>query len=125
MPAQRLVDFLSNTKSETLPNSSYQPGLVSVNLHELFPKFVAQRLKKAFIDFDKKMPGFISEEAVLHAPESRTSSPICIPRNNETLQHITISGIYPCGEGAGYAGGIVSAAVDGVNCAKKIIELFD
>jgi len=125
VPAQRLVDFLSNTKSESLPNSSYQPGLVSVNLHELFPKFVAQRLKKAFIDFDKKMPGFISEEVVLHAPESRTSSPICIPRNNETLQHITISGIYPCGEGAGYAGGIISAAVDGVNCAKKIIELFD
>jgi uncharacterized FAD-dependent dehydrogenase len=125
VPAQRLVDFIENKKSETLPNSSYQPGLVSVNLHELFPKFVAQRLKRAFIDFGNKMPGFLSDEAVLHAPESRTSSPISIPRDKETLQHIQISGIYPCGEGAGYAGGIVSAAVDGINCAKKIAQLLD
>jgi uncharacterized FAD-dependent dehydrogenase len=125
VPAQRLVDFIENKKSETLPNSSYQPGLVSVNLHELFPKFVAQRLKRAFIDFGNKMPGFLSDEAVLHAPESRTSSPISIPRDKETLQHIKISGIYPCGEGAGYAGGIVSAAVDGINCAKKIAQLLD
>jgi uncharacterized FAD-dependent dehydrogenase len=125
VPAQRLVDFIANKKSETLPNSSYQPGLVSVNLHELFPKFVAQRLKRAFIDFGNKMPGFLSDEAVLHAPESRTSSPISIPRDKETLQHIQISGIYPCGEGAGYAGGIVSAAVDGINCAKKIAQLLD
>jgi hypothetical protein len=124
VPAQRLVDFISNKKSDSLPNSSYQPGLVSVNLHELFPKFVAQRLQKAFVDFGKKMPGFLSEEAVLHAPESRTSSPISIPRNKETLEHIEISGIYPCGEGAGYAGGIVSAAIDGINCAKKIADLF-
>jgi uncharacterized FAD-dependent dehydrogenase len=125
VPAQRLIDFINNKKSETLPNSSYQPGLISVNLHELFPKFVAQRLKSAFIDFGKKMPGFISGEAVLHAPESRTSSPICIPRDKATLQHVQISGIYPCGEGAGYAGGIVSAAIDGINSAKKIVELFD
>ncbi len=125
VPAQRLVDFIANKVSDSLPNSSYQPGLVSVNLHELFPKFIAQRLKKAFIDFEKKMPGFLSDDAVLHAPESRTSSPICIPRNRETLQHIQISGIYPCGEGAGFAGGIVSAAVDGINCAKKIAELLD
>lgn len=124
VPAQRLVDFISNKKSLSLPNSSYQPGLVSVNLHELFPKFVAQRLQKAFVDFGKKMPGFLSEEAVLHAPESRTSSPICIPRNKYTLEHIEISGIYPCGEGAGYAGGIVSAAIDGINCAKKIADLL-
>jgi uncharacterized FAD-dependent dehydrogenase len=71
------------------------------------------------------MPGFISEEAILHAPESRTSSPISIPRDRESYQHIQVSGIYPCGEGAGYAGGIVSAAVDGINCAKKIVELVD
>jgi uncharacterized FAD-dependent dehydrogenase len=71
------------------------------------------------------MPGFLSDEAVLHAPESRTSSPISIPRDKVTLQHIQISGIYPCGEGAGYAGGIVSAAVDGINCAKKIAQLLD
>jgi uncharacterized FAD-dependent dehydrogenase len=125
VPAQRLVDFITNKKSDYLPNSSYQPGLVSVNLHELFPRFIAQRLKKAFIDFEKKMPGFISEDAVLHAPESRTSSPVCIPRDKETFQHTQIAGIFPCGEGAGYAGGIVSAAVDGINCAKKIVELLD
>jgi uncharacterized FAD-dependent dehydrogenase len=125
VPAQRLVDFIANKKSESLPNSSYQPGLVSVNLHELFPKFVAHRLKSAFIDFGKKMQGFLCDDAVLHAPESRTSSPICIPRDKERLEHTQISGIYPCGEGAGYAGGIVSAAVDGINCAKKIIELLD
>jgi uncharacterized FAD-dependent dehydrogenase len=125
VPAQRLVDFIANKKSVSLPKSSYQPGVVSVNLHELFPEFIAERLRKAFIDFDKKMPGFISDEAILHAPESRTSSPISVPRDKETYQHIQISGIYPCGEGAGYAGGIVSAAVDGINCAKKIVELFD
>jgi uncharacterized FAD-dependent dehydrogenase len=125
VPAQRLVDFLANKKSENLPKSSYQPGVVSINLHELFPAFVAERLLKAFIDFGKKMPGFISEEAILHAPESRTSSPISIPRDRESYQHIQVSGIYPCGEGAGYAGGIVSAAVDGINCAKKIVELVD
>jgi len=125
VPAQRLVDFIANKKSVSMPKSSYQPGVVSVNLHELFPEFIAERLRKGFIDFDKKMPGFISDEAILHAPESRTSSPISIPRDKETYQHIQISGIYPCGEGAGYAGGIVSAAVDGINCAKKIVELFD
>ncbi|MCC5924233.1 MAG: FAD-binding protein [Crocinitomicaceae bacterium] len=116
VPAQRLMDFIAGKKSKDLPITSYQPGIVSVNLHDVLPDFIAQSLRSAFLEFGKKMKGYLSNDAILHAPESRTSSPISIPRNPDTLMHIDLEGLYPCGEGAGYAGGILSAAVDGMNC---------
>ena len=122
VPAQRMTDFVAYRKSKDLPTSSYQPGIVSVNLHDLLPELIASRLRDAFVVMGKKMKGYMSECAVLHAPESRTSSPIQIPRNSETLEHVEISGLYPCGEGAGYAGGIVSAAIDGMKCVEQIFE---
>lgn len=120
IPAQRLLDFVNNKKSIDLPRTSYQPGITSVNLNEIFPDFVHERLRKAFIEFGKKMPGFLTNEAVLHAPESRTSSPISIPRCKEKLHHVDVVNLYPCAEGAGYAGGIVSAAIDGMNCSSAV-----
>jgi uncharacterized FAD-dependent dehydrogenase len=120
VPAQRMQDFVEGKVSKDLPESSYQPGLTSVDLTEVLPEFIAKRLKKAFVAFGKKMKGYYTNDAVLHAPESRTSSPISIPRDRETYQHVEIEGLYPCGEGAGYAGGIASAAVDGVNCVQAI-----
>lgn len=120
VPAQRLMDFIAGKVSDNLPETSYQPGLVSVDLNEVLPHFIARRLKQAFLDFGKKMNGFLTNTAVLHAPESRTSSPVKIPRNDETLQHVEIQGLYPCGEGAGYAGGIISAAIDGMRCVEMI-----
>lgn len=122
VPAQRLVDFMQDRKSLDLPNSSYIPGITSVELKEVLPDFVIRNLRKAFLEFEKKMDGFMTNEAVLHAPESRTSSPVRIPRNKETFEHIEIKGLYPCAEGAGYAGGIVSAAIDGQKCVEKISE---
>lgn len=122
VPAQRMEDFVNNKKSVDFPRSSYQPGIVSVNLHTVFPPFIAKRLQQAFKDFGQKMRGYLTNDAVLHAPESRTSSPIQIPRNPETLEHVSIKGLYPCAEGAGYAGGIISAAIDGMKCAEKIAE---
>ena len=89
-------------------------------MDSIFPEFVIERIRKACIEFEKKMPGFITNEAVIHAPESRTSSPILIPRDPITMQHLEIEGIYPCAEGAGYAGGIVSAAIDGMRCIEVI-----
>ncbi len=124
VPAQRLTDFMSGKKSIDLPKTSYQPGVVSVDLTKLFPDFITQRLQKAFAEFGKKMNGFVTPDAVLLAPESRTSSPVSIPRDRESFQHVQISGLYPCGEGAGYAGGIVSAAIDGMKCAEKIAEIL-
>ena len=121
VPAQRLVDFIEGKVSEDFPKTSYVPGLVSVDLNKVLPKMISKRLRKAFIDFGKKMNGFMTNEAVLHAPESRTSSPIQIPRNEE-LMHPGIEGLYPCGEGAGYAGGIISAAIDGMKCVDAIAE---
>lgn len=120
VPAQGLADFVNGIKSESFPRSSYQPGIVSVNLKEVFPAFVYDRLRQAFLDFDKKMPGFITNDAVVHAPESRTSSPVLIPRDPLSFQHTQIVNLYPIAEGAGYAGGIVSAAIDGLNCIEKI-----
>jgi uncharacterized FAD-dependent dehydrogenase len=120
VPAQGLADFVNGIKSESFPRSSYQPGIVSVNLKEVFPAFVYDRLRQAFLDFDKKMPGFITNDAVVHAPESRTSSPVLIPRDPLSFQHTQITNLYPIAEGAGYAGGIVSAAIDGLNCIEKI-----
>jgi len=121
-PAQRLIDFVANRTSTDLPTCSYQPGLVSVNMNDIFPPKMHQRLREAFIKFDKKMKGFIHPEAVIVATESRTSSPVRIPRNRDTLQHIDLQNLFPCGEGAGYAGGIVSAAIDGERCAEAIFN---
>lgn len=120
VPAQRLLDFIAGKTSKDLPQSSYQPGLTSVDLNTVLPPMISNRLKEAFIEWGKKMNRFLTNDAVLHAPESRTSSPIKIPRNEDSLEHVEISGLYPCGEGAGYAGGIMSAAVDGMNCVDKI-----
>ena len=119
-PAQRLADFMQKVKSSDFPRSSYQPGITSVEMDEVFPEFIIRRLRNAFLDFNKKIPGFITNDAVLHAPESRTSSPILIPRDKETHQHVDIKNLYPCAEGAGYAGGIVSAAIDGMNCVHSL-----
>jgi uncharacterized FAD-dependent dehydrogenase len=122
VPAQRLYDFVNGVKSIDFPRSSYQPGIVSVDMSELFPDFILKRLQKAFKLFDNKMKGFLTNDAVIHAPESRTSSPVSIPRDSETLEHVEVKGLYPCAEGAGYAGGIISAAIDGMKCAEAIFE---
>jgi uncharacterized FAD-dependent dehydrogenase len=121
-PAQRMVDFVQNKKSNSLPECSYHPGIVSVNLHNVLPKFVAKSLQQGFIGFGKKMKGYVTNDAVLVATESRTSSPVRIPRDKETMQHTQLSRLYPCAEGAGFAGGIVSAAIDGEKVADKIAE---
>lgn len=119
-PAQRLVDFIENKYSASLPECSYNPGLVSYNIGEILPEFITYRLRKAFVDFDHKMKGYLTNEAVITAVESRTSSPVRIPRDETTLMHPQVKGLYPCGEGAGYAGGIVSSAIDGVIIANAI-----
>jgi len=119
-PAQRMIDFVNNKTSSVLPDSSYLPGTVSRNLSEILPSYVAKSLQGAMKAFGKKMHGYLTNEAILLATESRTSSPVRIPRNKETFEHIQVKGLYPCAEGAGYAGGIVSAAMDGENCAKAI-----
>ena len=119
-PAQRLVDFLRRKPSSTLGKTGYMGDVVSAPLHELLPSFVVDSLIQGFRDFDRKMHGFITEEATLLAVESRTSSPVRIPRDKETLQHPQLQGLYPCGEGAGYAGGIVSSALDGIRCVEAI-----
>lgn len=121
VPAQRMVDFVEGRISKDFPKTSYLPGITSLDLSEVLPKLLSKRLKVAFAEYGKKMKGFYTNEAVLHAPESRTSSPVSIPRNAETLEHIEIAGLYPCGEGAGYAGGIISAAIDGINCVDAIL----
>ncbi|PKA84347.1 LOW QUALITY PROTEIN: hypothetical protein ATE92_2535 [Ulvibacter sp. MAR_2010_11] len=122
VPAQRMIDFVEGRVSVDFPKTSYQPGITSVDLNEILPPLITKRLKKAFVSFGKKMKGYYTNQAVLHAPESRTSSPISIPRNLETLEHIQVKGLYPCGEGAGYAGGIISAAIDGINCVDAIVR---
>ncbi len=116
-PAQRMVDFVSGKTSIDLPKNSYLPGTKSIDLRGVLPHWVAQRLQKALPAFGRKMKGYYTNEAILVGVESRTSSPIKIPRDKETLQHPQIAGLFPCGEGAGYAGGIISAAIDGINCA--------
>ncbi len=123
VPAQRLKDFVDGKQSADFPRSSYTPGIVSVRLDEILPPMVSKRLQKAFIAFDKKMPGFLTNDAVVHAPESRTSSPVLIPRDKERMHHVEIINLYPCAEGAGYAGGIVSAAIDGMKCVEALSQL--
>lgn len=122
VPAQRMVDFVQGKTSTDFPKTTYQPGIVSVNLAEVLPPLIAKRLQKAFIKFGRKMKGYYTNDAVLHAPESRTSSPVSIPRDPETMEHLDIKGLYPCGEGAGLAGGIISAAIDGINCVDAIAQ---
>lgn len=125
-PAQRMADFTKNKISDSLPECSYLPGIHSVSLNEVLPEFIHYRLQQAFLEFGKKMParqggkGYLSNDAVVVATESRTSSPVRIPRDPESLQHPQIRNLYPCGEGAGYAGGIVSAAMDGERVARQI-----
>lgn len=120
-PAQRMTDFADGKVSQSLPPSSYIPGIVSVSLDEVLPIAISSALKTALKHFGKKMPGYFTSEAVLVGIESRTSSPVRIPRNSETLMHPQIKGLFPCGEGAGYAGGIVSAAIDGDRCADAAV----
>lgn len=120
-PAQRMMDFCRRIPSSGLPQTSYHPGAVNAPLHELLPEHVSLRLKYAFPEIgNKKMHGYYTNDALLLGVESRTSSPVRIPRDPETLEHTQVAGLYPCGEGAGYAGGIVSSALDGINCAAKI-----
>ncbi|HNU14579.1 MAG TPA: FAD-binding protein, partial [Chitinophagaceae bacterium] len=122
-PAQRLVDFAENKISSSLPACSYLPGVSSSLLKEVLPPFIHKSLQLAFKEYGKKMKGYFTNEAVVVATESRTSSPVRIPRDPVTLQHPQIRNLYPCGEGAGYAGGIVSAAMDGERVARQI-KLF-
>ena len=117
-PAQRMSDFVNRKLSADLPSTSYSPGLIASPLHFWMPKFVTSRLAEGFQTFGKRSRGFLTNDAQLIATETRTSAPVRIPRNGETLAHVRLEGLYPCGEGAGYAGGIVSAAVDGERCAE-------
>lgn len=119
-PAQRMVDFVNGKLSYDLPKSSYAPGLISSPLHFWMPKMISHRLQQGFKAFGRSAHGFLTNEAVMIAVETRTSSPVRIVRDRETLQHIRIQGLFPCGEGAGYAGGIVSAGVDGERCAEAV-----
>ena len=123
-PSQRMADFVNNRISADLPASSYSPGVISSPLHFWMPKDIRTRLQQGFKDFGKKSHGFLTNEAILIAMETRTSAPVRIVRDNETLQHVEVSGLYPAGEGAGYAGGIVSAAIDGERCADALAELL-
>ena len=124
-PSQRMADFVNNRLSYDLPKSSYAPGLVSSPLHFWMPSFVSKRLQVGFKTFGKNAHGFLTNEAILIATETRTSSPVRIVRDRETLQHVRIQGLFPCGEGAGYAGGIVSAGVDGERCAEMCAQYME
>jgi len=123
-PAQRMIDFVRSRLSDTLPESSYLPGLVSSPLHFWLPEMISKRLQDGFRQFGTKIGGFLTNTAVVVGVESRTSSPVRIPRVKETLQHIEIEGLFPCGEGAGYAGGITSSAIDGEYAAEKVAEFL-
>ena len=124
-PAQRMTDFVNRRLSSELPASSYAPGLIASPLHFWMPAFIAQRLSEGMNLFGRKYHGFLTREAVMIASETRTSSPVRITRDRDKLVHIQMEGLYPCGEGAGYAGGIVSAAIDGERCAEAVRELFN
>jgi uncharacterized FAD-dependent dehydrogenase len=123
-PAQRMADFIQKRNSSDLPVSSYTPGLLASPLHFWMPEFITSRLREGFRDFDNVSRGFLNNEAVMIGVETRTSSPVRILRDRETMQHITFKGLYPCGEGAGYAGGIVSAAIDGELCAESVARII-
>ena len=123
-PAQRMIDFTESKISSSLPDTSYQPGLVSSELSEVLPGFITESLRQGLVSFGAKMKGYFTNEAQLVGVESRTSSPVRIPRDNETLEHPQVARLFPCGEGAGYAGGIVSAAMDGERCAEAIAAKY-
>jgi len=123
-PAQRINDFVRKKVSASLPDSSYNPGLVSSPLHFWLPEGISQRLSLAFKNFDRRMRGFASGAGILVGVESRTSSPVRIPRNRSDFQHVQVSGLFPCGEGAGYSGGIVSSALDGMMCAGGVSSVL-
>lgn len=123
-PAQRMADFVRKKNSFDLPVSSYTPGLLASPLHFWMPEFITSRLREGFRRFDRVSHGFLTNEAVMIGVETRTSSPVRILRDRETLQHVTLKGLYPCGEGAGYAGGIVSAAIDGERCAEQVASMY-
>jgi uncharacterized FAD-dependent dehydrogenase len=123
-PTQRLTDFMQRMPSPTLNPSGYMGQCVNVPLYQILPRFIVDALTQAFKDFDRKMHGFITEQASLLAVESRTSSPVRIPRDRQTLQHPQLQGLYPCGEGAGYAGGIVSSAIDGIRCMEECAKRY-
>ena len=120
-PAQRMLDFVKGRLSSDLPQSSYSPGVIASPLHFWMPKFISSRLREGLDKFGRNARGFLTNEAMLIASETRTSSPVRIPRDRELLVHPTIAGLYPCGEGAGFAGGIVSAAMDGERCAEALV----
>lgn len=121
-PAQRMADFVNRRLSADLPESSYAPGLIASPLHFWLPPFIAGRLAKGFQQFGRNAHGFLTNDAVIIAVETRTSAPVRIVRDRDTLQHVRLRGLFPCGEGAGYAGGIVSAGVDGERCAEAAAE---
>lgn len=121
-PAQRLVDFTKNKRSSDLPACSYLPGISSVDMRKVLPKMVYERLQGGFVQFGQMLKGYLTNEAIIVGVESRTSSPIKIPRENDSLMHPQLQGLFPCGEGAGYAGGIMSAAIDGQKCARAVKE---
>lgn len=124
-PAQRMTDFVNNRLSYDLPKSSYAPGLISSPLHFWMPQFISKRLQEAFKVFGKHHHGFLTNEAVLIASETRTSSPVRVLRNSDNLMHVRVRGLFPCGEGAGYAGGIMSAGIDGERCAEMCAEYLE
>ncbi|MCS6808113.1 MAG: FAD-binding protein [Bacteroidota bacterium] len=121
-PAQRMVDFVCGKLSDSLPQTSYTPGITSAPLHDILPSPIAHALQQAFTRLSYTMKPYFTNDAVLHGVETRTSSPVRIPRRSDTLEHIHVRGLYPCGEGAGYAGGIISAAIDGQRCAEAIYQ---
>jgi uncharacterized FAD-dependent dehydrogenase len=123
-PAQRVLDFVNKKNSATLPDCSYLPGIQPHDLYSVLPDFVSASLRDALKVFGTKLKGYVSNDAVMVATESRTSSPVRIPRDKETLEHPQVKGLYPCAEGAGYAGGIVSAAMDGERCAEAIARVI-
>ncbi|MDE6098657.1 MAG: FAD-dependent monooxygenase [Muribaculaceae bacterium] len=125
-PAQRMTDFVDGQLSDTLPQSSYAPGVLSARVDQLLPPQVTKRLQNGFREFGRKARGFLTHEAIVIGDETRTSAPVQLPRHNDSLQHVSVAGLYPCGEGAGHAGGIVSAAVDGIRCARALVaEIAD
>ena len=123
-PAQRVTDFIENKKSQTLPVSSFTPGLVSSNLNDWLPEHISKRLAKGFVQINKNMKGFVCQDALMIAPETRTSTPVRILRNKETFECEYLKGLFPVGEGSGYSGGIVSSAMDGENACQKIAEML-
>ena len=124
-PAQRMADFVNGRLGSSLPESSYAPGLMPSPLHFWMPDFIADRLRDGFRHFGKQSHGFLTNEAIVIGVETRTSAPVRILRNNDSLQHVRVQGLFPCGEGAGYAGGIVSAAIDGERCAEACLQYLD